>query len=582
MSYTPSITSTPRYATIDVDGQRLTYPASSATINGIAAPIKGNNELKASNTPAGSSWTKTRASIGATTTATLTSGEVVTLHKLVEDGTVTNTHLISQVPVCRADLPVVARVVIKQVDAARNGIRVVVSGDSGSSNIAAIFNAEAGTVTSSAGTGAGVVAGTAITSLGGSCYECVLRGTVSVTANNILSGFDIQVTNDSNSQTYSGDSTSSIYIAQMQLTQGTAATTYGETTSQVIGGDGNGVLQSGNLANASWSKEQLTGVSAGSIAYTNAATLTTGEVLSMAGVYETVTSAQHSIHQTSDINANAPITASIIVKGINRDYVWILALNASAGADVLRATYRFSTGVVSSITNGGTASGCALTAEVLGDSAVRLTLKGTPSTAAGVVSFRVYTLNDSASSSYAGEVTKGVYIAEPVIVSGSVAPTYIRTYANSMAAGGSSKSRAYVRIPDLENFDDAGTHKTTPWYDSVEWAVTDGTDTGTDTDQFTGPTEAYYGSVGAGPYAYRLVGVEPGDTAYVHPVSGTGIPSPETLSYTPTTPSVIWIMAFSDALRVWLAKLVVTLTFETGGVRKPTRQSLRRSVRVRP
>ncbi len=551
MSYTPTVDSTDRYATVDIAGERFTYPVSTATIAGVAAPIAGNNLLKASNNFSDSSWTKTRASAGATVDVTLDSGEVVTLTKLVEDGTASNTHVASQVPVARADLPFVARILVKQADAARNGIRLLVFGDSGSSFVYADFNVEAGTVTASGGSGAGVLTSAALSLVGGGAYECVLKGVPSVTANNMVSDFSVRIINDSNTPTYSGDSTSGVYIAQAQLTEGAEATTYNETTTERISGDGQRLTHSGDLANAAWTKTRTT--ISGS---THTATLDTGESLVMQKLVQDGTAANtHEVSQNSDVSALEQSIYKVKVKLADAGFphARVAVYNGSVGADLIRTNINLSTGVLSSTTTGGTGSGASASVVSLGDGVYEVSLTGTPSTSAGTAKGYVLLLSaDGSTGVFNGDSASGCYVAEPILVAGSTAPSYTRSYADRLAPGGSTRDRAYVQIPHIDDFDPAGIHIGTRWNTEQEWILTDGTDTATSTEQIAPPDADAFGSVGAGPYEHAPDGVTPGDDVYMHLLTGAGTFTPEAFGFAPTSNSTFRSMAYNVTDSEWL------------------------------
>ena len=134
---------------------------------------------------------------------------------------------------------------------------------------------------------------------------------------------------------------------------------------------------------------------------------------------------------------------------------------------------------------------------------------------------------------------------------------------NGIAAtpSGADLNSCTLTFPALAEFDSSGAHSTTPWYESVVVSISDGVGAAAvGTVQIEPPVPASFGYAEAGPYTYPPVGVEPGDPIYVHVVSGTGTADPETITYTLTTTSVVWFMAFSEASRTWLAKRVENLS----------------------
>jgi hypothetical protein len=239
------------------------------------------------------------------------------------------------------------------------------------------------------------------------------------------------------------------------------------------------------------------------------------------------------------------------VKQLNRDYARIQVDNASATSDYIYIRYRFSTGVLDEY-NVSTATGCAGTATLLGDGVVELTITGTPSTAAGVARATIVMLNDSGSAGFTGDTTKGIYATEPILVAGSTAPSYTRSYADRLAAGGSTRDRAYVLIPHIDEFDASGDHIGTRWNTEQTWEVTDGTSTATSTEQIAPPVAGDFESVGAGPYEWPPDGVTPGDDGYMHLLTGAGTFTTDVYSFAPTEASTFKSMAFNVTDGEWL------------------------------
>jgi hypothetical protein len=729
-------------ASLTVTGQRYPSAINAVNINGVSTPVIGNNLLKASNNFSDSSWTKSRASVSATTLdVTLDSGEVVTMSKVIEDGTASATHRATQVGlVTRADIPVTARVLIKQADAIRNGIQLVLYGDAYASFITAVYNAENGTITTSSASGAGTVSSATITPLGNGVYECILSGTVSVTANSLLLEYEIRVSDNSNLSTYSGDSASGVYVAQAQLVEGTESPKYSETSSQLIisgddastaswnassiqartpgqtdhqggtratkitaaaasaehyvhqdftlanfpdnrtvtvevvakaagydwirlgiqtkvpnypgkffnlangtigsnvgagpltssitpitgapgwyrcrasfsvstpgaaaqiraffyvqnadasiiftgdavsgiliadplfyqgsanerysnialpriTGDGNRLVHSGDITNASWTKQFMTAPGT-----TTTATLTTGEVITLQAALETTTSGYHEIKQSTGYPARSSITQSVIVKSLGRDYIGFYAINNGNGADYIIGRYRFSTNTVDQQSNGGTGSGSTLTAEQIGDGAVKLTIKGTVSTNTGDATFSVRSMDDAGSSSaYVGDITKGFYMAEPIFVAGSVTPSYSRTYGDRFVAGGSTRDEAVLTMPLTSAFQDNAAHQGTRFNQNITIAKTISGVTHTSSNIKILPTLiANFGVLGSPPYKYAPGAAASGDDMYIEVSSGGGTITPSTADFIPNQISAVKFHLFDVSVGEWIAPRLET------------------------
>lgn len=711
MSYTPTVNSTDRYATVDIAGERFTYPVSTATIAGVAAPIRGNNLLKASNNFSDASW----AAANLQNLASTFDFDGVTFTKMRES-TATGGHFLDQTSISgNSQSP---SVVFIWFASANRDFYAQLYGTSAGDSYYVYVSGSLGSILTSGVTGTATLSGATVTQLGTATvdgvpdtpiWQLVLRGvggsSAAVTYNRLRLGVAIGTT-----ASYAGNTSNGVYIAQAQLTEGTERTTYQETSSQridqgnnalgplwsrsgvsaverdisdpdggvgaqrltlssattnltqpitesvgvgdywragvwmkgeganigkdvritvrrggagtleqsfvlhvltggwvfverdhtfanvqtaiqfdvvrtdglgnpatsvliynpVIGksrlpaysdydrprisGDGQRLTHSGDLSNPAWTKTNVTGAAAGSIAYDHNATLDTGEVLAMASVYETTTNATHVVVQSSDAPANAYVVGMVKVKGgLSRDYIQLRILNATTTTDYAYAIFRFSTGAYST---GATLAGTAVSATVdvtdLGDGVYQLRMTTVCSTGEGVARLQVMFLNDAIADTFAGEITKGARVVEPILVAGSTVPSYTRSYADRLASGGSTRDRAYVQIPHIDDFDAAGIHVGTRWNTEQNWIITDGTDTATSTEQIAPPDAANFATASIGPYQYAPSGVTPGDDAYVHILTGDGVVTAESFTFSPTETSSIRTMAYDIVGSEWL------------------------------
>ena len=139
-----------------------------------------------------------------------------------------------------------------------------------------------------------------------------------------------------------------------------------------------------------------------------------------------------------------------------------------------------------------------------------------------------------------------------------------------------------ITIPAITEFDDAGTHATTQWYQEIVVTLSDGSGTSASgTIQVVAPVSGSFGIAGADTYIYPPTGAAPGNEAYVHTVSGTGVSVPTNFSYTAGSSSVVYFLAFDKISRRWLARREENIepeTFAGGGSTRYGTRAIQRTI----
>ena len=138
----------------------------------------------------------------------------------------------------------------------------------------------------------------------------------------------------------------------------------------------------------------------------------------------------HNIAQVVTTACNQSYTLSVAVKNNGKTTIALSMDKDSAYIDYVYALYNLSTGVASSATNVGTASGASATMTYLGDGWYLCTLSGTPSTSAGTTLRSILHLN-GIEAVYAGNGTSGVYLWGAQLETGTTASSRIDTSGTS-------------------------------------------------------------------------------------------------------------------------------------------------------
>lgn len=147
---------------------------------------------------------------------------------------------------------------------------------------------------------------------------------------------------------------------------------------------------------------------------------------------EAAATAAHNLSQVVTVAANVAYTYSVEVKAAGRSTI-ALSLDRDSGmVDYIKAKFDLTGAGVSSIASGGTGSGAAATCTHLGNGFYLCTLTGTPSTTAGTTVRPMLHLSDF-NSSYAGDGTSGVLVAEAQLETGTAATSRIATVSTTAA-----------------------------------------------------------------------------------------------------------------------------------------------------
>ena len=121
-----------------------------------------------------------------------------------------------------------------------------------------------------------------------------------------------------------------------------------------------------------------------------------------------------------------------------------------------------------------------------------------------------------------------------------------------------------ITIPAMAEFDAAGSHPGTRWYQEIEVSLSDGVGVAaTGTIQIVAPDPDSFGSAGADEFSYPPVDAEFGDDTYIHVASGTGTTYPDSFGYQITTTSSVVFKAFDVQFNTWRASRTEALTART-------------------
>ena len=147
--------------------------------------------------------------------------------------------------------------------------------------------------------------------------------------------------------------------------------------------------------------------------------------LTMDTMVESNTLGGHYMERSITLAANAPVSFSCYVMANGRSTVW-LTVYANGYSDLIQGSFNLSTGSVASVFNGGTGSGATASMQNLGAGLWRLTISGTPSTAAVTdCKPRVSLINGS--TIYQGDGASGIHIWGGQFEPGAFPTSYIPT-----------------------------------------------------------------------------------------------------------------------------------------------------------
>lgn len=207
--------------TAAVDEPRWQWDPATGEFEGLLVEDEATNLLTYSAQFDDAAWTKTRSSVSAN--AVVAPDGTTTSDKLVEDTSVTTTHLLSRSLTFTAGLSYVLSVFFKPAE--RPAIELRFASGAFSSNQAMEFDADTGVTTVAAGTPTG-----SMLELADGWWYCTMTATAATTAS---SAINLRISNGATTA-YTGDGVSGIYIWGAQLEVGTESTSYIPTTGTAV------------------------------------------------------------------------------------------------------------------------------------------------------------------------------------------------------------------------------------------------------------------------------------------------------------------------------------------------------------
>jgi hypothetical protein len=177
----------------------------------------------------GTTWTTTRASV--TSNVAVAPDGTTTADKIVEDNTVTNSHLLAQALALSNTTTYTVSAYVKAAE--RTSIRVLLKDNvTGTNSFSAIFDLALGTVNSTAAAGTGTIAASSITAINNGWYRITMTG-IPYTSGT-AAAVNISVVQGAATTTYTGDNASGIYVWGVQIEAGTFASSYVPTTTTSV------------------------------------------------------------------------------------------------------------------------------------------------------------------------------------------------------------------------------------------------------------------------------------------------------------------------------------------------------------
>lgn len=212
--------------TAAINQVRVTYEPGTKEFRGVLIENAATNALFQSETFDNASWTKTRTTV--TANAATAPDNTTTADKLIEDTSVSTSHLISQNQTLTADLFYTLSVYAKAAERSRIVLRVGNSVNWDASAVSVGFNLSTGALFSVSGDS---TTSGKIQDAGNGWYRCSIVAKFG--AVNASGGLVINL-DDSNGISYTGDGTSGVYIWGSQIEQGLVATSYIKTTTAAV------------------------------------------------------------------------------------------------------------------------------------------------------------------------------------------------------------------------------------------------------------------------------------------------------------------------------------------------------------
>lgn len=177
----------------------------------------------------GTTWTTARASV--TADAAVAPDGTTTADKLVEDNTVTNTHLLAQGFTLANTTTVTVTAYVKAVE--RTSFRILLKDNTtGTNSFSAIFDLALGTVNSTAVAGTGTIAASSITAINNGWYRVSMTG-IPYTSGT-AAAINLVLVQGAATITYTGDNASGVYVWGVQIEAGAFASSYIPTTTVAV------------------------------------------------------------------------------------------------------------------------------------------------------------------------------------------------------------------------------------------------------------------------------------------------------------------------------------------------------------
>lgn len=392
---------------------------------------RGGTNLATSPEDFNTTWVKTRITSTANTVITPAPDGTNTADLITEDTSVTTDHYISEtMPALVAGAVHTFSVYAKA--GTRSSIELSIPAacfiDAAARN--ASFNVSTGVVIA-------VTAGStqAIQNVGNGWYRCSMTCPITLSAS---AAALIRMHNGA-TNTYTGTS-ATLYLWGAKLEVGPSAGFYDPVTVST-----NLLTYSEQMDNAAWTKAAVTAAAGTFVAPDGTA--------SADKVVETATTAAHTLSETSTVVAGSLLTASVYLKQGERSYAQLSIDDGTSNG--LFANFNLTLGTIdtaSAARGTGTVTAAASITNA-GNGWWKCTVSGTiapaATTARTLVSLSATTAA-AFSSSYLGDITKGVYVWGAQLELGSVVSPYIQVVATSASRVSGIATRIMGKLEDMD------------------------------------------------------------------------------------------------------------------------------------
>ncbi len=547
-----------------------------------------HNLVPYSNDLSNAAWTKTRSAAPGTSLALSGSASGgwagATLYKFREDSTASATHSVQAADNSILLNPsglVTARFVAASDGGQDRHVQINVYGDSYSNYFNYRVNLVTGAVLISAVTGTAALHSISVTQVDtvtiegtGSCpvWEIVVRGWPTTTSDSAQQSLLFYVTDASGNVSYTGDGTSGIYLGKIQVVSGYDLPDYAETTtadplfadvvsSATLNSVAQGValdaliLQTEDQTQTTpWTRTNIHAVTAEGVsadgypAYKiDCNTTSGGHSIGIAAIQKTLTD-------------NTLATFFVDAKADERAWV---SLGARTKANAFPGKwFNLSTGAT------GTTNGTLTASEIesRGGGWYRMRIVMDVASGGTTPGFAIYIGEADNDGVFAGlGANDGLLVSRCFAVEGNVAmadadAAYVR--AGSTMEYVRDRSSAIVTMPGIDEFDAAGDHVATQWYEPQTLAITDGSTTITGSTEIEPYIPANFGTVGSSALAFDPTGTQPGDDCYIRVLTGTATTYPATCNIVGTGTGEV--MVFNIATGEWLDTYEVSSFTEAG------------------